>query len=426
MSKQLAEDRAAKIDEMIQKLTSTDPAERREAAYYLGEAAAGDAVETLIDVYENDEDRSVRKAAAYALGMFRAVERELGKGDKSKAKVIAMLDKVENHGKLGKRANKGGLFSSVILLVVLLALLVGLNLFIPPYIEQNAVALRLVTPTPDRREPMTFLISRQIMRLRADVQTLQRQYEAVRSGGAADCTAFFNNPPPLAPDEFVTSLELGNIAANLNSVLLDLQTSRTKYDQACAGQLNSLSAADVEPYLPTLAGAIDRLQTLEGDFNAGFQSYIPTDTPMPTATTDPFVTPSPTPAVADPRSHLTALYDLADSMLRTNGGARLLEAYWEDIATSGQTDGCRGRPPYFPDDYVLPAIDREASPSLGNAVDLINSGLQTMRAEWTNFTFACNSGNLRGAAAQGLRRVQTAIAAFQAALPYLDNVRDGI
>ncbi len=425
MSKQLAEDRAANIDEMIQKLTSTDPAERREAAYYLGEAAAGDALETLIDVYENDEDRSVRKAAAYALGMFKAVERELGKGDKNKARVIAMLDKVENHGKLGKRANKGGLFSSVILLFVLLALLVGLNAFIPSYIENNAVALRLVTPTPDRREPMTFLISRQIARLRADVQTLQRQYEAVRGGGSADCTAFFNNPPPLVPDEFVTSVELGQTAANLNSVLLDLQTTRTKYDQACAGQLNSLSAADVEPYLPTLAGAIDRLGLLESAFNATYQAFIPTDTPVPTSTPDPNITPSATAAVANPRGHLTALYELADSMLRPNGGARLLEAYWEDLATSGQTDGCRSSPPNMPPNYQLPPVDREASQPLGQAVDLINSGLDTVRLGWTNFTFACNSGNLRASAGQGLRQVQTAIAALQAALPYLDAVRDG-
>ena len=69
-----AEERQQLINAMLDKLEHGNAAERRAAAYWLGEAAAGDAVDELIKTYHDDDNKSVRAAAAYALGMFRAVD----------------------------------------------------------------------------------------------------------------------------------------------------------------------------------------------------------------------------------------------------------------------------------------------------------------------------------------------------------------
>ncbi|MDX2161939.1 MAG: HEAT repeat domain-containing protein [bacterium] len=422
MSTPLAERRERQIDEMIQKLASSDPAERKEAALYLGEAAAELAVDKLVDLFENDEDRGVRRAAAYALGMFKSVEKELKRGEKSRERVVQLLEQVETHGKLGKRANKSGLYSSIALLIVLLAILGGMNLFLPNYLRTSdtLVALGAITRTPTPSNSVVGLINDQIGKIRADASTLTSQYETVRGGGI-DCAAFFNNPPAIDAAQ-VAPAELAAVAVSLNSVLVDLISTRQPYDAACNNQRGPLTPADVDPYLPTLANALIRLNDVQASFEP-FARYIPTQTPIPTATVDPFFTPSATPATPNPESHFSPLYELADLMIRPNGGAALLESYWQDVIRTGDTDGCRGRVPNIPAAYVLPDIDRAASPDLGQAVDLINSGLEAINTGWIDFTFACNSGNLRGAANRGVQNAQTAIAAFRTAVATLDQLR---
>jgi hypothetical protein len=421
MSKRLVEQRQRMIDEMIQKLTSSDPAERKAAALYLGEAAAGDAVETLVDVYENDEDRGVRKAAAYALGMFRAVDRDIGRGQKDR--VIKLLDQVENAGRIGKRADRASLFSSVILLLVLAVILLALNVFLPGYIQESELLVRVgaITPTPDTRRWFAFQIDDQIDKLRADALTLQAQFNAVSSGGAVDCTAFFNNPPQLVVES--SSGELQTFGLALNEVGTDLRSSRARFDNACSTDGAALTLEDVAPFAPTLNDAIAQLDTIAAQFEP-FRSFIPTVTPPPTATRDPNITPSPTIAVADPLRHLTPLYDTVDRMIRPNGGASLLEQYWLDVIRTGSTDGCRGSVPNLPDPYQLPPVDAEAAPELAQAVDLINTALVASATGWTDFVLACNTGRPINSATAGINNIQAAIRAFQAALPLLDTVRD--
>ncbi len=420
MSKRLVEQRQSMIDEMIQKLTSSDPAERKQAALYLGEAAAGDAVETLVDVYENDDDRGVRKAAAYALGMFKAVDRDIARGGKDR--VIKLLDQVENAGKIGKRADRSSLFSSVLLLLVLAVILLGLNVILPGYLQSSDVLVRIgaITPTPDTRQSFAVQLDDQFQKVRADATTLQTQFNTVRNGGGVDCTAYFNNPLPLQTS--ASSGELVPIANNLNGVLADLRTTRTRFDNACTGEIAALTAADVEPFATTLDNAIGRITLLEAEFAA--LPFLPTETPIPTATRDPNITPSPTIAIANPVVHLTPLYDIVNRMTRPNGGADLLEQYWDDVITTGSTEGCRGSVPNLPDPYELPPTDAEAEPDLAQAVQLINQALTATTTNWTDFVLACNTGRPIGSATAGINSVRAAIRSFQAALPLLDNVRD--
>lgn len=425
MSRELAEERQRKIDEMIQKLASTDPAERKEAALYLGEAAAGDAVDSLVDLYENDGDRNVRKAAAYALGMFKAVEKEISKGDKSKERVVKLLEQVENRGRLGRRANRGSLYSTVWILLILFALLLGLIYFWQDTDRRGSVLLRVgaITVTPDRRREQTFLISRQLELVRADLNTLTTQFQAVEQGGVADCTAYFNNPAPLPPDVFLTTPELASVSTSLNGVLVDLLGSKSRFDSACSNPNAAFGAADVAPFMPTLSSALERITAIEAEF-APFAPIVPTITPIPTATIDPRITPSPTAAVANPLSHLNALYELADSMNRPNSSTLVLKGYWEDVARTGDTLGCTARVIDTPDNYTLPAIDAEASPQLAHAVELINTALDAIREGWVTFRFSCNSQTLPANAAAQLQMIANAQSTFRSAIPVLDAVRD--
>src|SRR5687767_15981756 len=89
----------------IKELSSTKASVRREAAYYLGEAGVDEAITKLATVFKNDPDKSVRKAAGYALGMFKAVEEALNGGREEE--VVELLRGIVDEGKIGRRLKTG-------------------------------------------------------------------------------------------------------------------------------------------------------------------------------------------------------------------------------------------------------------------------------------------------------------------------------
>lgn len=418
MAKRLAEQRQRQIDEKMQQLTSDDPATRREAVLYLGEAAAGDAVSALIDVYENDEDRGVRRAAAYALGQFRAVERDLSRGHEKK--VVGLLEKVENEGKLGKRANRSGLYSSIVLLLFLLALLAGVNYFLTlPQSRDTLVAARIIQPTADPRPNLAATLGDTYRRVRADANTLQAQFNRVRDGGTIDCTSFFNNATPLSPTNYAALPEAQTSVVQINSVISDLIVAKSRYETVCSNPNTPIDQALIDQVASTLMGAVNRLISIEslvGGIVAASAPPTPRPTDIPTTPTQPIT-------LANPRSHLNALYSIVESMISTRGEAALLVQYWEDVRQSSVTGGCSVSPD-IPENYVLPPEDAAASPNLVNAVTLINQALTSTRENWTDFIFACSSQNLFGVVTAELPQAQTALEAFRAGQTYLDLVRD--
>jgi hypothetical protein len=420
MSKRLAEERQRNIDQMLQQLTSTDPAERREAAYYLGEAAAGEAVDTLIDVYENDEDRSVRKAAAYALGMFKAVERELARGNQQK--VVRLLEKVENEGRLGKRANRSGLYTTILLLIVLALILFGLYLYLPDFLETSnfLVTAGLVTPTPDPRAQALPIVRDTLTRTRTDLTTLQSGYQTVQRGGQLDCTVFFNNPSPIPPAAVAGFGSLEGIVNGINGVVVDLISSKGRFDTACSTGANP-SGDDVNTALNTITSALNRLAAVEPEL-ASIEAQLLPPTPLPTS---PPTTPTEPVVLANPQSHLAALFGLVDNMTGTLGAVSILQQYWTDAQRTGSTDGCRATQPRIPQDYVLPEVDIAASPELAQAVTLINEGLAATRTGWTDFILACNSQQVSLRSNTGLSTARAAFSSFEAARILLVAVQTG-
>jgi hypothetical protein len=436
------------------RLTSADAAQRREAALFLGEAADADSLDDLIDLYENDDDASVREAAGYALGMFRAVEEALREGGRARSRAIKLLERVEQ-GKLGKPGGGGGagrwalafLFTLITLIVLYVLLPPGLlrevrevvaDALTPsptPLVTPSAVPPVIIPDSPERR-----FLAREIRgtynRLRDDSSNLLAQFQSVLGGGALDCTAYFNNTAPFSLADAAASAnpDIAALVNRLNAALADYNTAFQNYDSACFGTA-PLNAGNIGVVLAplvqvttTILPDIDRqLTNLETGQPIDAQPADPasavTNTPEP-----PTLTPVPTTViqVADPRSHLPRLYGIIDEMTGQRGAASLLTQYWIDVRSGGQTAGCTQTDPVIPANYVLPEVDAAASQVLANAVTLINQGLDAVRTGWDTFRQACRSGTLTGNADGQYAIMQTALAAFQAGLNLLDQVRDAV
>ncbi|MFQ3566245.1 MAG: HEAT repeat domain-containing protein [Aggregatilineales bacterium] len=453
MSEAQAKARERQINAMIDQLSSPRASERREAAYWLGEAAVGDAVPLLVALYQNDDDRGVREAAAYALGMFRAVEDALKQGQEDR--VIRLLEQVENEGKLGKRANKRGLVRLLLGLTLSFALLAAAAALLPDEtvdaaleaagLEQALAALGPAEPatTPasaaldgagavdESRSRIAADLRASYAQISADATTLQNQFLAVLGGGTLDCTAFFNNPPPVEPERAAAYPELAALASQLAGAQTDLAAARARYDGACDG-VQLLPVEDVGPVYGIVIRTLRALPEIEAALSAAERgqpgSPPPTATPVPTNTPTPTQTPPPTTeiSIANPRMHLAGLYSLIDTMTGQRGQLTLLGQYWRDVQQAGRTDGCNQPLPPIPADYSLPLQDARAAPALGQAVELINQGLELTRVGWADFLIACGSRELAPGISDGLALYTTALTAFQAATQLLDSVRDGL
>lgn len=443
-------ERQQHINAMLDQLERGNVSQRRAAAQWLGEAAAGEAVDELIKAYHDDEDRGVRQAAAYALGMFRAVDKALKEGREEE--VVALLHEVEDEGRLGHRAPTGKWMRRILGLTLALVLLGVLNLFV------NNLRAALFPDLARDRAVVAREIQTQFIPIRNDVNTLQSQFvNVVVNGGDLDCTAFFNDPPPVAALPNLDSLVHDDLAAlveRMNEVHSALLTTKTAYNDACFGAspLTREGAGEVyRGFVPTI--------TRVGELDAALVAVIedtpaiaPTAlTPIPAATNAP---PTPEPATAaptlestsapatsapivmptqppvagesgaNPARHLPGLYAIVDTVTSTRGAASLLLRYWQDVQSTGSTDGCAVATPGIPENYsVLPEVDLQVSQELARAVTLINNGLSALREGWRTFQASCQTGNMVAGVENGLAFAQAADAAFQAAVPLLDRVR---
>lgn len=448
------EDLQREIARNRKRLTSTDAAQRREAALFLGEAADADSLDDLIDLYENDDDASVREAAGYALGMFRAVEEALREGGRSRNRAIKLLERVEQ-GKLGKPGGGGGAGRWALAFLFTLIVLIVLYIALPPGLLRDVREVVSVALTPSPTVPVTpsatpeivipdsperRFLAREIRgtytRLRDDSANLIAQFQSVLGGGALDCTAFFNNTGPFAltPEAENANPDIAALVRRLNETIASYNAAFQNYDSACFGtspltadNIGAILAPLVQITTTTLPDIDRQLTNLETGQPINAAPAEPTSaiaaTPEP-----PTLTPVPTTViqVADPRSHLPRLYSIIDEMTGQRGAASLLAQYWIDVRSSGQTAGCTQTDPVIPDNYVLPEVDATASQVLANAVTLINQGLEAIRTGWQSFRQACSSGSLATNADAQYAITQTALAAFQAGTNLLDQVRDNV
>ena len=423
------------IEDRRKQLLSSKASERREAAYWLGEAAADGAVEDLIHVYQTDRDGSVRAAAAYALGQFKAIDDALARGQQ--AKVEKLLHQVEQDGKVGSRGARGRWARIALGLLIALIVFVALSWIVYGGPGGLSAALQsvfafaapasTVQPTPDVAELSVIANDLQAAYapIKADLTTLQQQFTSVLGGNAANCGAAFNRPAPYALPADAASRypQLGDLGARLNEMQSSFAQAVAAFDAACAGG-EPLTAATVGTAYAALRPALEAMPQMDAALLALGQQLTPSPTPLvtetpvatatrvpPTATPGPTAVPTTEIQLTDPRRYIVAALSLTDRLLGPTGPATTLNSAWAAAAaTASPPAACNVAAPELPDNIELPQDARDAAPDLAIAVDEVNSALELLQSGWTNFVFACGARSANVSAAQGQADIANVIA----------------
>ncbi len=439
----------AEIERMIEQLGSKSAAKRREAAYFLGEVASDQSVPVLVEVYEKDKDASVRAAAAYSLGMYKAIERALDEGEQDH--VTDLLRRIEEDGKLGRRASTGRTIKVILALIVSLVLMAGVYAF-------SADIKGLVFGSTKTRAEIISDVRSEFMLVRNDTRTLQGELLNVISNRPLSCIAYFNNPPRyvLDPVDARSYRDLAAINDELLSIYDSFSAAKVRYDDACNNG-TEFGAAQAQESFQMLLPALQALDPLDLELTQVEAGSLPTATTVPAvpatgATAAPVDAPptssgevAPVVAVtaeamttAEPvtlapvatlpseiKQHLPTLYNIVDDVLGPRGASSLLVQYWEDVQATGSTGGCQiTNPPTIPNNNAfIPEADFILAPDLERANQLVNSGLASLRDGWTRFQFACNARSLTDEVAVRLPEARVAQSAFEAARVLLDQVQ---
>lgn len=424
MNDGLSPNRQQQISDMIQALRSSDPRERAFAAGWLGEAAAGDAVEPLIRIYLDDEDRRVRSAAAYALGQFRAIDRAIAAG--KEAKVVDLLTQVEVQGRLGGRVPRALWAKAIVaLLLSLLALLVT-ALALP----QGAMAgvlpgAPVATVDLQRQAAIAARMQPGFAKVRENLSTLQAQFQVLLGGGAFDCTVYFDmdlQPVRMTTVEEQTFPEMAQAAALLNEIMAREAAARDQFNGVCfRGQ--AMTAAGAGPVYAEIVPAIQALPALDALMTTALSAA---QAAVPATDAAPTVVPTTAIEIIDPQrvmDDLRAILAMV-SLANPRGPAAVLQQYWGDVQTAGQTGGCMdtATPRMIPPDYLVTPALQTASSVLYDAANLTNGGLAALRERWSTFSTACTAGTLTSIAnseADLLRALQAQFDAVDALLNQL-------
>ncbi|MBZ0297991.1 MAG: HEAT repeat domain-containing protein, partial [Anaerolineae bacterium] len=188
----------AKVRQNIKQLSSPDPKRRHQAATWLGEAGDPSAITRLRQIYEEDHDPKVRAAAAYSLGMFRALEE--GLAGPNQEKIVVQLEDIALKGKIGRRTRISVPFLRKLLvgLIVSALILLAFNFLIWPEIkDQISVSGLLGNRGTTASNSNDADVSGYLNALQSDVEALRSQYLNILGGGAIDCAIDFNMPTPL-------------------------------------------------------------------------------------------------------------------------------------------------------------------------------------------------------------------------------------
>lgn len=414
-----------RVDQSIKILTSpkADAEKKRKAAAFLGESGEPKAITALRYAYNRpDEDPSVKKEAAYALGRFVALREALETDPEGAQKGIeAVIFEGKRGQRLALRPGTLGLIEVFMLLTFVLFL--GAGVVLPdmlanqpsgPSDEPGTLPTAIPdpdvpTPVPTRANPAAVLTELQAMArsLNASATALSRQFQAVVRGDGQDCAADYGLPEAYSlPDSLNRSYypELVTTSEQLNAARSELLTAAEVLDQSCAAQ-EPLTSADVEDVW-------DQVIAIQSDIarvpdQLGALELRPTDTPTPTLTPTPSPTPTATPtATATPTPTLTPTPTVDPERIRRNvltvqtvldemntpinGQNALIIQYWNDVRNAGDTTACRDNRIDIPPDIALPPEDIADMPAnLLEAVEITNISLNLTRQSWNLFLESC-------------------------------------
>lgn len=400
----------ARVAQKMKQLKSPRSAERKEAAYWLGESGEATAISALSDLYKKDPEKDVREAAGYALGMFRALDEALRGSPAEQDYAEALLRRIVYEGKMGKRRQTSGLVRLMIFLLVTLVLLGALNVVLPAL--RNGANASGSTPTQvavggPPGSPLAVIAELRTMhdRLLSDATILDTNYFAALAGQPVTCGSELSGVSAYTlPESAAAELPaLVPLVADLNRAVTQIDSAKVPYEQVCdtlgpsseiQGELTRARTL-LATTLPAMAEALD---AAEAEALAApppsATPEVPTATPEPpTAAAPTDVPPSPTVEVSI-RPVIGGLQSLISDLRRNGQGAyALLAQYWNEIQLNGSTVGCTAARPRIPENYELPpevaAADTDQTRALGVATRQVNVALDLLRTGWDVFAQQC-------------------------------------
>ncbi len=433
----------AKVDQNIKLLGSKKAETRRAAVLWLGESGEPHVIEPLVKLYNREKDAGVKSALVYSLGKFRALQQALDRGEDDK--VLDLLKRVTNEGKVGKRLGiptrtmvmiMVGLLISFVILIGAFFATDGMSLFSGGEIIESTEVADSSTAGSTPLPQLITEVNGKLSFLRTDLNTLQAQYQAAADGtfSEGNCIAFFNNATPytLSDADKAAYPALDSLVERLNTAIEDFTSAKSTLDTACQAAAPALTADEAAEPLQSIASIQSELTSIELDLSELQASTmitptVATEEAAPTedeAATEEPPTATPVPG-ADPRSHIAPLSSLIDDMTTVRGPAVLLQQYWTDVSNSGTTGGCGQPDPQIPEDYEIPQEAATASPALQDTVEAINLGLQLLREGWRDFRNACNNNSLSAGLSRGNIAVNAINTTFTSARNQLNAVRTG-
>lgn len=460
--KRSLEDFEAEVDRQIKVLLSAKngAAMRREAAYWLGESGAPKAITALLNVYKKDKkNKQVQQAAAYALGQFKALDDAISRnpgepvaealGNSENDWVVELLEDIALRDERGKRLRiptRTLLFIEGFLLV-LLAVLIGLNVVLPGARGADTATRTATRGTGTPAQQALDEIGLRTTELKSDATELQRQLNGIKNSQSLNCNFAFKNPAPFEVNPAAVSAfpVAETLTTTYNELQADVASARQPYDEACRGS-GTVSESAANTALAALSGVLTKATNLEAEVATAKADFVATATSQAQATLDTqgtnaiieetaaAATDEPTP---EPTEEPTATLGLTSTELRTQisaisaiiddatgdrGFNTLLNQYWTEVQNNGTTSGCRNPRPIIPDDYVLPENATLLSPELVSAVTQVNVGLQANRDGWNFFERSCTNNILSQNVNSGLISPQIAKIAFDEANRILDSI----
>lgn len=424
-----------RVRQNIKLLSSPNAKARRKAAAWLGEAGDPNAITRLKQIYDEDPDGKVRDAAAYSLGMFRALEQGMNSEDSDK--VFDLLEEIALKNKMGGRVRiPVSTMSKVIAgLLVSLIILLAFNFVVWPQFEgqiNDALGIEALADAQaggsaqvQGREAVMADIDVLRAAIGSDVTTLQSQYSVVQAGGQVDCAASFSNPVVYDISQAGDASDLSAIATNLNGQIINLITAKAPYNQACPDNAASLTADQLAGPQATLVALQTALAAIDSDIAAAKgEVIVPTPTQEGVTAPDPTVVP---PDIAANLSvHLTPLFTILDEARSVRGSVTALNAFWEGVSDNVVASGCNEPVPAIAENYILPESDAQASVNLKLSVDLLNTGLAFTRQGWDLRQTSCAASDLLNNRETGLTLAINARIAFDNAETTLSRVRESL
>jgi hypothetical protein len=428
---------------------------RREAAYWLGESGDPKAITALRKAYLGEKDKQIKRAAAYALGQFKALDQAI-KRDRGEPvsdalqrdenrNIVELLTEITLEGRRGRRlpVSTGALLRFQGVLVLLLLILVAANglLMFPDLFASPAEP---ATGTPTRVAGLSALdesaldalaeMRGHLSRVEGDVGALQGQFAltADDEGLQLNCAlALTAREPYVTPAD--VELAYPNIAVignRLNTALDGAAAAFNIHEQACL-EARAPSPEETGEAVAALAATLADLRGIEAAIIATENSInvIPVeddDDAQTVADPDqPVVEPTATIEPGLVTAHVQGLRDIITRVNERNGANTLLTQYWSDAQQAGRTDGCRVEAPVIPEPYEEISADILAAvPELAEAREQVNLGLTLLREQgWPLFRTACAQNSLTQLAPTGLIVAETANRAFNSANTLLFDVR---